>query len=166
MIRLTFLGTFFKNIFGEHPFFLWDLWYPCFRLLMTSALGFKARLGLFLVCFGHLCTTTDCWDSPLVRHLLTSWLPAWLPSHFRSTYSYLSITGGSSPGSSVPLPYSVWQELDWLPTSNSLTEKNDNGKWAILVELVSHFFPWRHQPSAQKSPAESYSPQYVMMLNL
>ena len=148
MIRLTFLGTFFENIFGELPFFLWGHWYPCFGLLMTSALGFKARLCLFLVCFGHLCTTTDCWDSPLVRHLLTSWLPAWLLSHFRSTYSYLSIIRGSSPGSSVPLPHSVRQELNWLPSSYSLIENIKEWKnstcWLVLVVLkIMVFSPFK-----------------------
>ena len=31
--------------------FLWGHWYPCFRLLMMSALGFKARMDPSLSCF-------------------------------------------------------------------------------------------------------------------
>ena len=31
--------------------FLWGHWYPCFGLLMMSALGFKARVDFLLVCF-------------------------------------------------------------------------------------------------------------------
>ena len=31
-------------LLGGHKFFLWGHWYPCFRLLVTSTLGFKARV--------------------------------------------------------------------------------------------------------------------------
>ena len=51
--------------------FLWGHWYPCFGLLVTSALCFKARvysLSCVLRCLCAICSS----HSPLVRHLLTS----------------------------------------------------------------------------------------------
>ena len=60
---------FFNKFFGGHKSFLWGHWYPCFGLLVTSALGFKAGV------VPHLCTM-DSPDSPLVRQLPTSWWPA------------------------------------------------------------------------------------------
>ena len=53
------------KIFGGHMYFLWGHWYPYFELLMTSALGFKARVDSFACVLCHL-------HSPLVQHLLTS----------------------------------------------------------------------------------------------
>ena len=45
---------FSKIIFGGHKSLLWGHWYPCFGILVTSALGFKARavhsLVFFLTC--------------------------------------------------------------------------------------------------------------------
>ena len=41
----------FLKIFGGHESFLWGHWYPCFGLLVTSPLGFKARVDPLLVCF-------------------------------------------------------------------------------------------------------------------
>ena len=57
-------------IFGGHESFLWGHWCPCFELLVTYALGFKARMDPFTCIFRHLYTTLSS-DSPLVRHLLT-----------------------------------------------------------------------------------------------
>ena len=59
--------------------FLWGHWYPCFGLLVTSPLGFKARVGsaLFVLDRGVRVTLHIPWDSPLVLHLPTSWQPAW-----------------------------------------------------------------------------------------
>ena len=39
-------------IYGGHESFLWDHWYPCFRLLVMSPLGFKARVGSALFALG------------------------------------------------------------------------------------------------------------------
>ena len=36
--------TNFLKIFVGHKSFLWGHWYPCFGLLVTAALGFKARM--------------------------------------------------------------------------------------------------------------------------
>ena len=41
---------FFFN-FGGHKSFSWGHWYPCFGLLVTSVLGFKARVYPFLPAF-------------------------------------------------------------------------------------------------------------------
>ena len=42
---------FLKKHFVRHKFFSCGHWYPCFRLLVTSPLGFKARVDPLLVCF-------------------------------------------------------------------------------------------------------------------
>ena len=53
--------------FGGHKSFLWGHWYPCFGLLVISALGFKARvdpLACFVACvilrFTSGSTPADC----------------------------------------------------------------------------------------------------------
>ena len=43
-----------KLIFGGHKSFSWGHRYPCFWLLVMSALGFKASVYLWLLCFGFL----------------------------------------------------------------------------------------------------------------
>ena len=89
---------FLLKSFGGHQSFLWCHWYSCFGPLMMSALSFKA-LACLLCC---LCAM-DSLDSPLVQHLLTSWQPAWWPSHFWSMYldAYLQTFGGLNLGLSV-----------------------------------------------------------------
>ena len=42
--RIPCFVVFFK-IFGGHKSFLWGHWYHCLRLLVTSPLGFKARVA-------------------------------------------------------------------------------------------------------------------------
>ena len=56
----------------------------------------------------------DSSDSPLVRHLPYSWWPAWQLGHFfyPHTCTCTSISGGSSPISSVSLLYSMWQDTN------------------------------------------------------
>ena len=62
---------------------IWDHWYPCFRFLVTSPLGFKARLGsaLFIFYSGECNVHSLRYTcQPLDSHLLTcisrgrSWL--------------------------------------------------------------------------------------------
>ena len=65
---------------------LWGHWYPYFGLLVTSALGFKARVDFWLVCF--LAYTYYSSDSPLVWHLPTSWRAAQRLVAFRSEKAY------------------------------------------------------------------------------
>ena len=66
---------------GGHKSFMWGHWYPCFVLLVTSALGFKTRVDSFACMLCHLCAIGSS-DTPLVWHLLTSWYPAWWLSYF------------------------------------------------------------------------------------
>ena len=59
------LSYFFLKVFGGHESFLWGHWYPCFGLLVTSPLGFKARVGsaLFKLSRGVCVTLHIPWDS-------------------------------------------------------------------------------------------------------
>ena len=52
---------------------------PSFGPLVTSVLGFKARVDPFTCALCHLCATESS-DLPLKQHLLTSWRPVWHPS--------------------------------------------------------------------------------------
>ena len=52
---------FFKRTFWWTSIFLWGQWYPCFGLLVTSALGFKVRLD------PHCSSALASSDSPQVR---------------------------------------------------------------------------------------------------
>ena len=47
---------------------MWVHWYPCFGLLVTSALGIKARV-VPLACMFHRLYAMDFSDSPLVQNL-------------------------------------------------------------------------------------------------
>ena len=71
---------FFLIIFRGHQSFLWGHRYPCFRLLVISALSFKVRLDCLACTLRHLCAMESS-DSPLVQHLLISGWPAWRRSH-------------------------------------------------------------------------------------
>ena len=63
-----------NTFFGGHQPFLWGHWYA---LLVTSSLGFKARVVIgYLVSMLWYPRIRDSSDSPLVRHLLTSWWSA------------------------------------------------------------------------------------------
>ena len=60
---------FFLKIFGGHMSFLWGHWYPCFGLLVMSALGFKARvdsLACFLACVLFLGFTSGATPADLL----------------------------------------------------------------------------------------------------
>ena len=108
---------FFKN-FGGHESFLWGHWYPCFKLLVMSPLGFKARVGsaLFELSEGVCVTLHVPWDSPLVQHLPTSWWPAWQLSclfHIPARHWWDSKLGAIMP------PLTVWDQADALPTELS-----------------------------------------------
>ena len=76
---------FFLN-FGGHESFLWGHWYPHFGLLVTSPLGFKARVGsaLFEISGGiHVMLHVPS-DSPLAWHLQTSRRPETFIVHYFS----------------------------------------------------------------------------------
>ena len=71
-----FIYIFFLKFLADTcPF--WGHWYPCFGFLVTSPLGFKARVGsaLFAI-FAEVNVMYIPQDSPLVLHLPTSWRPA------------------------------------------------------------------------------------------
>ena len=63
---------FFFKIFGGHKSFLWGHWYHCLRLLVTSPLGFKARVAASFLAWqrhtGYMFLETYGlhvpWDSP------------------------------------------------------------------------------------------------------
>ena len=64
-----------KKFLGGHMSFFWGHWYPCFGFLVTSPLGFKARVG----CPIHIAEVNVMYiprDPPLGLHLPTSWQPA------------------------------------------------------------------------------------------
>ena len=58
-------GNFFFNIWWTHVL-LWGHWYPCFGLLVTSPLGFKAKAEVNLMSF-NLCTPLQYTGSRLQR---------------------------------------------------------------------------------------------------
>ena len=70
-----FFFFFFKSFWWTHVLF-GGHWYPCFGFLVTSPLGFKARVGsaLFAI-FVEANVMYIPQDSPLVLHLLASWQP-------------------------------------------------------------------------------------------
>ena len=63
---------FFLKVFGGHMSFFLGHWYPCFGFLVTSPLGFKARVGC-LICIAEANVMYVPRDPPLVLHLPTSW---------------------------------------------------------------------------------------------
>ena len=68
---------FFFKVFWRTDVLFWGHWYPCFGFLVTSPLGFKARVGSAL--FTIFAKANEMYipqDSPLVLHLPTSWRPA------------------------------------------------------------------------------------------
>ena len=72
--QIVLFFSFFFKVFGRHMSFFWGHWYPCFGFLVTSPLGFKARVGSALYAiFAEANVTCIPQDSPLVLHLLTSW---------------------------------------------------------------------------------------------
>ena len=73
-LRLFFF-FFFEKAFGGHMSFFWGHWYPCLGFLVTSPLGFKARVG----CLIRIAEANVMYvprDPPLVLHMPTSWRPA------------------------------------------------------------------------------------------
>ena len=99
----------FFEIFGGHESFLWGHWYPYLGLLVTSPLGFKARVGsaLFELSRGIRVMLHIPWDSPLVWHLLTSWWPAWQPSHL---FHIPARHWWDSKLGAIMLPLTVWDQ--------------------------------------------------------
>ena len=66
--RWGHLPHFFENNIGGHKSFVGSLIPPCFGLLVTSPLGFKARVGRLIHAWYVMHIP---WDPPLVRYLPT-----------------------------------------------------------------------------------------------
>ena len=107
-------------------FFLWRHWYPCFGLLVMSALGFKVRVDPSLAC---LLTAMDSSDSPVVWQLLTSWWPALQLSLFDP--HVCKHWWESNPRPSVPL-HNCIQESPYHMFWTQYTS-------LALAELCQHF---------------------------
>ena len=120
-----------KNVFWGRKSFFWDHWYPCCGLLVMSALGFKARMDSLVCILCHL-HETDSSDSPLVRHLLTSWQPAWQLSCFIYILVYKH-WWGSSLRSSMALPHNIWQDRG----------STDSATPAWLLDIFSFRYSFR-----------------------
>ena len=71
----SYRSFFSYKIFGGHKSFSWGHWYPCFGLVVTSVMDFKARVNPFLHAFSPM-------FSPLVLHLLIALRTEWQPSRF------------------------------------------------------------------------------------
>ena len=123
-------------IFGGHESFLWGHWYPYFGLLVTPALGFKARVGSALFELrGAICIMLHIpWNSPLVRHLPTSWRLAWWPAWQPSRLFYITARHwwDSKPGAIMP-PITVWDQADALATEISRLGE---------TLLLNYMLPW------------------------
>ena len=66
-----FFFFFFLKFFcrtHSHVLF-WGHWYPCFGFLVTSPLGFKARVGSALIRIAEANVMYISWDPPLVLHI-------------------------------------------------------------------------------------------------
>ena len=51
-VYIGLTSPFFKKSFWGHMCLIWGHWYPCFGFLVTTPLGFKARVGSALfACF-------------------------------------------------------------------------------------------------------------------
>ena len=58
MFKINFDVAIFFNS-GGHESFLWGHWYPSFRLLVTSALSFKARVDPLACVSGCMKASSD-----------------------------------------------------------------------------------------------------------
>ena len=70
------LIMFLINLWWTHVLFVRPL-IPQFGFLVMSPLGFKARVGSIIHTWQRQTMIYIPWDSPLVRHLPTSWWSAW-----------------------------------------------------------------------------------------
>ena len=77
------------NFFLKHFWRTWVLFVgPLIPLFWTSSdisPGFQSQGGSIACVLCHL-HAMNSWDSPLVRHLPTSWRPAWRPVAFPTCY--------------------------------------------------------------------------------
>ena len=105
---------------------LWGHWYPCFRLLVMFPLGSKPDGQPYLY-LAEVYMLHVPWDSPLVRHLLTSWQPAWQPSRL---FHIPVIHWWDLKLRAIMPPLTVWDQADALPTLRVIV--TDRGTQLIL----------------------------------
>ena len=140
------LYVFFKKKIGGHESFLWGHWYPCFGLLVTSPLGFKARVGsLIRTWWRH-----TCYMFPEIHIYSDTCWPLGSQHGSRavsSTYlwgigSFLRFRLIKTPPSQyltfpkcVAIKESVLQILGWIFSKNISLQKR-NCRLRLNVELI------------------------------
>ena len=111
------LTSFFKKKIGGHKSFLWGHWYPCFELLVTSPLCFKARVSS-LICIWLRHT---CYMLPVIHLWFDTCWPLGCQLGSQAVLFHVHVSRhwwGSKLGSTVP-PLTVWDQtgrrtLYWL----------------------------------------------------
>ena len=98
--------TFLYNFFGRRKSFLWGHWYPCFGLLVTSPLGFKAS------------SRFQSRSGQLYLHLVeANFLAASMVGKlFSSTYLQAGISGTRNLDLLCRHYLTMWDQADALPT--------------------------------------------------
>ena len=106
---------FFKFFFGGHMSFLWAHWYPCFGLLVMSALHFKATVdspACFLACALFLRFTSGVTPADILMASMAA-EPLW-PTYLQPSDVSSSI-GGIEVGA-MARTYGLGQVSNSLPT--------------------------------------------------
>ena len=133
-------NEFLKKNFGGHKFFLWGHWYPCFGLLVTSALSFKAGVDV-------LCSFSLVWSSdlPLVWYLLM-FRGQHVAKPFQSMYLQKCPQALEEVQGSNPQP-SVWWVQCCKPLGHSSSAKKNNERqslpcrsWVVLPPCTYMLF--------------------------
>ena len=109
----------------------WGHWYPCFRFLVTSPLGFKARVGsiLFAFCRGECNVHSPRSTSGATcADLSAAGIAAGhFPTYISTGGTWDSDSNGQSPGqkkNALPLCSSILVNLDLLKASVRLRPRN------------------------------------------
>ena len=132
--RPLLIYFFFKNLCWTHVHF-WGHWYPCFRLLVMSPLGFKARVGsaLFELCRGvhDICSlrfTSGATPLPVyIASIAASRFPHMHVSAEVGMPDFESQTSCLAGGRAKPLGHSDPALLIYLQT----LVWNSNSNWAL-----------------------------------
>ena len=135
------IDIFYKKI-GRHQFFLWGHWYPCLRFLVMSALGRS------FACVLHHLYAMDSSDSPLLWQLMTSFWPAWQPSHLLSTYlhthTHTQIVG-FEPGNKLTARQSDRCTTKWSTLAQYRSIDLHSYLSLVKISLSSYFTRnWKH----------------------
>ena len=135
---ITFILVQFFKIYGENLWWthvlLWGHWYPCYGLMVTSSLSFKARVGSFvhiwwmltLSIFPKICFWCNtCWPLGSQHGNWVVLIYILMNKHW----------WGSRPGSIVQLPHSVRPVQARLCTRSSL----------FRTFWILFFFSWQKE---------------------